>query len=103
MGWSSHGGENARRSVSGFHSVVGSYDEVDYRMAEYGDFDVERIVEIARAIRPDDYESVAELSTIGTTPSTKLGGCVFAGWFRSMARSSARRTSASPPGSHSPP
>ena len=34
---------------------------IDYRMAEYGDFDLERVVEITRAIRPDDYESVAEL------------------------------------------
>jgi len=34
---------------------------VEYRRADYGDFDVERIVEIARAIRPDDYVSVAEL------------------------------------------
>jgi GNAT superfamily N-acetyltransferase len=34
---------------------------IDYQMAEYGDFDVERIVEIAHAIRPDDYESVAAL------------------------------------------
>jgi GNAT superfamily N-acetyltransferase len=34
---------------------------IEYRMAEYGDFDVERVVEIARAIRPDDYESVAAL------------------------------------------
>ena len=35
---------------------------VEYRRADYGDFDVKRIVEIARAIRPDDYESVADLS-----------------------------------------
>jgi GNAT superfamily N-acetyltransferase len=34
---------------------------IDYRMAEYGDFDVERVVEIARAIRPDDFVSVAEI------------------------------------------
>ena len=34
---------------------------IDYRMAEYGDFDLERVVEITRAIRPDDFESVAEL------------------------------------------
>jgi len=34
---------------------------VDYRMAEYGDFDVERVVEVARAVRPDDYESVGAL------------------------------------------
>ncbi len=31
-------------------------------MAEYGDFDIEAVVEIARAIRPDDFESVADLS-----------------------------------------
>jgi GNAT superfamily N-acetyltransferase len=30
-------------------------------MAEYGEFDVEQVVEIAHAIRPDDYESVAAL------------------------------------------
>jgi GNAT superfamily N-acetyltransferase len=35
---------------------------INYRMAEYGDFDVERVVEIAHAIRPDDYESVAALN-----------------------------------------
>ena len=34
---------------------------IAYRMAEYGDFDLEAVVEIARAIRPDDYESVAGL------------------------------------------
>ena len=34
---------------------------IEYRMAEYDDFDVERVVEITRAIRPDDYESVAAL------------------------------------------
>lgn len=34
---------------------------IELRMAEYGDFDVERVVEIAHAIRPDDYESVAAL------------------------------------------
>jgi len=34
---------------------------IEYRMAEYGDFDVERVVEIARAIRPDDYVSAAEI------------------------------------------
>lgn len=34
---------------------------IDYRMAEYGDFDLEEVVEIARAIRPDDFESVAGL------------------------------------------
>jgi GNAT superfamily N-acetyltransferase len=34
---------------------------IDYRMAEYGDFDIERVVEITRAIRPDDYVSVAEI------------------------------------------
>lgn len=34
---------------------------IDYRMAEYGDFDVERVVEIARAVRPDDYVSAAEI------------------------------------------
>ena len=33
----------------------------EYRLAEYGDFDLEAVVEIARAIRPDDYESVADL------------------------------------------
>ena len=35
---------------------------IEYRMAEYGDFDIEAVVEIAHAIRPDDYESVAALS-----------------------------------------
>jgi GNAT superfamily N-acetyltransferase len=35
---------------------------IDYRMAEFGDFDLERVVEIALAIRPDGFESVAELS-----------------------------------------
>lgn len=35
---------------------------INYRMAEYGDFDVERVVEIAHAIRADDYESVAALN-----------------------------------------
>lgn len=35
---------------------------IEYRMAEYGDFDIEAVVEIARAIRPDDFESVAGLS-----------------------------------------
>ena len=35
---------------------------INLRMAEYGDFDVERVVEIAHAIRPDDYESVATLN-----------------------------------------
>lgn len=34
---------------------------INYWMAEYGNFDVERVVEIAHAIRPDDYESVAAL------------------------------------------
>ena len=34
---------------------------IEYRMAEYDDFDVERVVEITRAIRPDDYESVSSL------------------------------------------
>jgi len=34
---------------------------IEYRMAEYGDFDVERVVEIARAIRPDDCVSAADL------------------------------------------
>ena len=33
----------------------------EYRLAEYGDFDLEAVVEIARAIRPDAYESVADL------------------------------------------
>ena len=31
-------------------------------MAEYGDFDLEAVVEIARTIRPDDFESLADLS-----------------------------------------
>lgn len=35
---------------------------IEYRMAEYGDFDLGAVVEIARAIRPDDFESVAALS-----------------------------------------
>lgn len=35
---------------------------IEYRMAEYGDFDIEAVVGIARAIRPDDYESIANLS-----------------------------------------
>jgi GNAT superfamily N-acetyltransferase len=34
---------------------------IEFRPAEYGDFDVERVVEIAHAIRPDDYVSVAEM------------------------------------------
>ena len=34
---------------------------IEYRMAEYDDFDVERVVEITRAIRPDDYVSAAEI------------------------------------------
>jgi GNAT superfamily N-acetyltransferase len=35
---------------------------IEYRMAEYGDFDIAAVVEIARAIRPDDFESIADLS-----------------------------------------
>lgn len=35
---------------------------IEYRMAEYGDFDIEGVVEIGRAIRPDDYESAGGLS-----------------------------------------
>jgi GNAT superfamily N-acetyltransferase len=34
---------------------------IDYRVAEFGDFDLERVVEIALAVRPDGFESVAEL------------------------------------------
>ena len=34
---------------------------VEYWLAEYDDFDVERVVEITRAIRSDDYESVSAL------------------------------------------
>lgn len=34
---------------------------INYWMAEFGGFDVGRVVEIAHAIRPDDYESVAAL------------------------------------------
>lgn len=34
---------------------------IKYRMAEYGDFDLESVVDIAHAIRPDDYESAAAL------------------------------------------
>jgi len=34
---------------------------IEYRMAEYDDFDVERVVEITRAIRPDDYVSAAQI------------------------------------------
>jgi GNAT superfamily N-acetyltransferase len=33
---------------------------IEYRKAEYGDFDIEAVVRIARAIRPDSIESVAE-------------------------------------------
>jgi len=35
---------------------------IEYRMAEYGDFDIAAVVEITRAIRPDDFESVDDLS-----------------------------------------
>ncbi len=35
---------------------------VEYRMAEYGEFDVGAVVESALAIRPNDYESVTALS-----------------------------------------
>jgi mycothiol synthase len=33
---------------------------IEYRKAEYGDFDIEAVVNIALAIRPDAFESVAE-------------------------------------------
>jgi len=33
---------------------------IEYRKAEYGDFDIEAVVGIARAIRPDAFESVAD-------------------------------------------
>ena len=33
---------------------------IEFRKAEYGDFDIEAVVEIALAIRPDTFESVAE-------------------------------------------
>jgi GNAT superfamily N-acetyltransferase len=33
---------------------------IEYRKAEYGDFDIEAVVGIARAIRPDSFESLAE-------------------------------------------
>ena len=33
---------------------------VEYRKAEYGDFDIEAVVRIARAIRTDSFESVAD-------------------------------------------
>jgi GNAT superfamily N-acetyltransferase len=35
---------------------------IEYRMAEYGDFDLEAVVQITHAIRPDAYESVADLA-----------------------------------------
>lgn len=33
---------------------------IEYRKAEYGDFDIDAVVRIAHAIRPDAYESVAD-------------------------------------------
>ena len=60
MGWSSHGGEILAEVSPGFTLSWGAMT-IDYRMAEYGDFDLERVVEITRAIRPDDYVSAAEI------------------------------------------
>ena len=60
MGWSSHGGEILAEVSPGFTLPWGAVT-IDYRMAEFGDFDLERVVEIALAVRPDGFESVAEL------------------------------------------
>ena len=60
MGWSSHGGEIFAEVSPGF-TLSWAVVTIDYRMAEYGDFDLERVVEIALAVRPDGLESVAEL------------------------------------------
>ena len=60
MSWSSHGGEILAEVSPGFTLFWGVMT-IEYRMAEYGDFDLDRVVEITLAIRPDDYVSAAEI------------------------------------------
>lgn len=55
---------------------------IKYRMADYGDFDLGSVVEIARAIRPDDYESAAALSDWHTVQ--RDAGRLCARWLASL-------------------
>jgi mycothiol synthase len=56
---------------------------VEYWMAEYDDFDVERVVEITRAIRSDDYVSAAEIRDWHAVQRT--AGRLSVNWLASVA------------------
>jgi GNAT superfamily N-acetyltransferase len=59
MVWQNHGGE-ILAEMSPVSSVSWGAMTIEYSKAEYGDFDIEAVVKIALAIRPDAFESVAE-------------------------------------------
>ena len=56
---------------------------VEYWLAEYDDFDVERVVEITRAIRPDDHVSAAEIRDWHAVQRT--AGRLSVNWLASIA------------------
>ncbi|MEA2011108.1 MAG: GNAT family N-acetyltransferase [Actinomycetota bacterium] len=60
MGWSSHGGEDLVEVSPGF-TMSGAKMSVEFRLSEGAEGDYEAIVRIARAVRPDDYVSVADI------------------------------------------
>jgi GNAT superfamily N-acetyltransferase len=59
MVWQNHGGE-ILAEMSPVSNVSWGAMTIEYSKAEYGDFDIEAVVKIALAIRPDAHESVAE-------------------------------------------